>query len=73
VRHNETALALATKLYNDGLTDYLNVITAQRSLFSAQDMLVQSRQRITTHLIALYKALGGGWEILDESDASVKK
>jgi len=36
---------------------------AERSLFAAENALVQSNCNITTDLIALYKALGGGWEI----------
>ena len=56
------ALDIALKQYQDGNTDYLNVITAQRTLYTAEDTLTQSRQTVGTSLIALYKALGGGWE-----------
>jgi outer membrane protein TolC len=44
------------------LTDFLTVLEAQRSLYTAQDALAQSQQAVTTNVIALYKALGGGWE-----------
>jgi outer membrane protein TolC len=40
----------------------LNVTTAQRNLFVNEDLLVQSIRTVDTNLIALYKALGGGWE-----------
>jgi NodT family efflux transporter outer membrane factor (OMF) lipoprotein len=57
------AVHLSLKLYTEGLLDFLNVLVAQRSLYTAQDALAQSSRNIATDLIALYKALGGGWEI----------
>ncbi len=59
---NQTAVDLSTRLYTAGQTDFLNVLTAQRDLYSSEDALVQSNRAIDTDLIALYKALGGGWE-----------
>ncbi len=56
------ALDLATRLYNNGQTDFLNVIAAQGSLYGAEDSLVQSDRTVAANLVALYKALGGGWE-----------
>jgi NodT family efflux transporter outer membrane factor (OMF) lipoprotein len=56
------AVSIASTLYKDGLTDYLNVIVAQNQLFVAQDQLVQSDRNLSTDIVALYKALGGGWE-----------
>lgn len=61
------ALDLATRLYNNGQTDFLNVIAAQGSLFSAEDSLVQSDRTVAANLVALYKALGGGWEDVDNA------
>jgi outer membrane protein, multidrug efflux system len=46
------------ELYTEGLPDFLNVLVAQRSLYTAEDALVQSNRNIATDLIALYKALG---------------
>ena len=40
------------------------MLVAQRSLYTAEDALAQSSRNIATDLIALYKALGGGWETL---------
>jgi len=57
---------LATQRYKQGLTDFLNVLDAERSLYGAQDALVQSNRQVAVNLIALYKALGGGWETLEE-------
>lgn len=66
VAANRRALALATRRYNQGLTDFLNVLVAQGSLFSSEDQLVQSDRAVGTDLVALYKALGGGWEVLED-------
>jgi NodT family efflux transporter outer membrane factor (OMF) lipoprotein len=62
VSHNRKAVDSATQLYERGLTDFLNVLVAQRSLFVSEDSLVQSTRNLSTDLVALYKALGGGWE-----------
>ncbi|MCE9589169.1 MAG: efflux transporter outer membrane subunit [Planctomycetes bacterium] len=56
------ALDLSTRLYTEGLTDFLNVLNAQRSLLVADDAAVQNRANVAINLVALYKALGGGWE-----------
>jgi NodT family efflux transporter outer membrane factor (OMF) lipoprotein len=62
VDENKRAYDLAGELYSKGLTDFLNVVNAQSALYQAQDQLAQSRLTVTTDVIALYKALGGGWE-----------
>ncbi len=62
VANNRQAVDLAMKLYIHGRTDFLNVLNAQRSLFLTEDALTQSTRTLATSLIALYKALGGGWE-----------
>ncbi len=49
--------------YNTGLTDFNNVLVTQRDLSSQQDQLVIAQAQILVDLIALYKALGGGWNI----------
>lgn len=63
VRLNEQAVALATRRYEQGLTDFLAVLDSERALFASQDALVLSNQAVSTDAVALYKALGGGWEI----------
>jgi NodT family efflux transporter outer membrane factor (OMF) lipoprotein len=65
---NERAVRLANQRYNAGLTDYLSVLDAMRSLYAAQDQLVQSERTVSTNLVALYKALGGGWEVMEPQD-----
>jgi outer membrane protein, multidrug efflux system len=62
VASNREAVDAAMKLYVAGKTDFLNVLNAQRSLFATEDALTQSTRTLDTNLIALYKALGGGWE-----------
>jgi outer membrane protein TolC len=52
---------LATRLYTQGQTDFLSVLDAQRSLFLTEDQLAASTGTVLTNLVALYKALGGGW------------
>jgi multidrug efflux system outer membrane protein len=62
VANNRRAVDLAMKLYVAGKTDFLNVLTAQLNLYTTENALVQSTSTVDTDLIALYKALGGGWE-----------
>jgi multidrug efflux system outer membrane protein len=61
VAANRKAVGLATQLYTMGQTDFLNVLDAQRSLYASEDALVQSTGIVSTNLVALFKALGGGW------------
>jgi outer membrane protein, multidrug efflux system len=57
----QKAVELAQHKYQAGLTDFNNVLDAQRSLLSLQEQLTQSEGKVTSNLIRLYKALGGGW------------
>ncbi|MFB9980091.1 efflux transporter outer membrane subunit [Mesorhizobium kowhaii] len=56
------AARLEGTLYKAGETSLLDVLDAQRSLYSAEDTLLQSRVLLATNYIALNKALGGGWD-----------
>jgi NodT family efflux transporter outer membrane factor (OMF) lipoprotein len=67
VDSNRRAVDLATVLYERGNADFLSVLDAQRALFATEDALAGSDSTVASDLIALYKALGGGWEI--EADA----
>jgi outer membrane protein, multidrug efflux system len=62
VQSNQRAVNLSIQLYTRGLLDFLSVLDAERSLFAAQSSLVQSDQNISSDLVSLYKALGGGWQ-----------
>jgi multidrug efflux system outer membrane protein len=63
VRSDETSFELANVQYRAGLTDFLTVLDAQRQMYANQDLLAQSQTSVTTSLIGLYRALGGGWSI----------
>lgn len=56
------AVDLANDLWTRGLTDFLNVLDTQRELFQLEDQLAASDAEVATNLVALYKALGGGWD-----------
>ena len=66
VAANRKAVDLSTRLYIEGLTDFLNVLDAQRSQYSSEQALVISTRSLSTDLVALYKALGGGWEAYEQ-------
>jgi NodT family efflux transporter outer membrane factor (OMF) lipoprotein len=66
---NQQAAQLAENLYRNGLADFLQVLESQRSLYQSQDALIDSDVTVSSNLIALYKALGGGW---DESQSTSK-
>jgi multidrug efflux system outer membrane protein len=70
VAANRKAVSLAETLYTEGQTDFINVLQAQQSLYSTQDALVQSNAAVSTDLVALYKALGGGWDSGDPPQLS---
>ncbi len=58
----QRSVELALVAYREGAVDYQRVLDAERSLLQQQDSLAQASSSIATYLIALYKALGGGWE-----------
>jgi outer membrane protein, multidrug efflux system len=62
VKAAQRSLDIATLQYREGLADFERVLDSQRTLFSQQELLVVNRGNMTQNLIALYKAMGGGWE-----------
>jgi NodT family efflux transporter outer membrane factor (OMF) lipoprotein len=60
----QNAMALARDQYSSGLIDFQVVLDTQRSLLSLQDELAINEGEVTSNLISLYKALGGGWTLL---------
>jgi multidrug efflux system outer membrane protein len=56
------SLEIANIQYREGLTDFQRVLDSQRTLFSQQERLVSNLGDVSQSLIALYKAMGGGWE-----------
>lgn len=63
VTANRTALSIAASRYSAGESDFLAVLDAQRSLSASEEQLAQSSNTVSTNLVALFKALGGGWEM----------
>ena len=64
----QKAVELAQQKYQTGLTDFSNVLDAERSLLSFQDQLAQSDGTVTCNLVRLYKAIGGGWTSLGHDE-----
>jgi NodT family efflux transporter outer membrane factor (OMF) lipoprotein len=60
----QTAFDIAQSRYQAGAEDWLTVLETQRTLYAAQDLNVQLRLSRLQASIALYKALGGGWQVL---------
>lgn len=56
------SVELSSELYRRGVADFLTVLLSQRAAFTAEDQLVESEGNTAARLIALYKALGGGWD-----------
>lgn len=65
VRADVEAVVLANERYRRGLTNFLDVLTTEKNLYSAQSSLNQSEANLLTNLISLYKALGGGWAVAE--------
>jgi outer membrane protein, multidrug efflux system len=63
---SEQAAGLARHRFEEGVADFLTVLDAERTMLEAQDRLARSETETATALVAVYKALGGGWEIADE-------
>jgi multidrug efflux system outer membrane protein len=62
VEANRISLELATDSYRKGLVSFITVLDAERQLAGTRQQLAQSTVSVTTDLIAIYKALGGGWQ-----------
>ncbi len=64
----KAALDIAVLQYREGVTDFTTVLTAQQTLLSQQDSLASTLGTISTSLVGVYRALGGGWEIREAED-----
>ena len=62
------SLGLATEQYRGGITDFTTVIVSEQSLLSEQDNFVVTLGNVSSGLVAIYRALGGGWEIREGKD-----
>jgi multidrug efflux system outer membrane protein len=61
VRALRRAMELSQTRYNSGVSSYLEVLDAQRTLFVAELALVQTQRQYLASTVQLYKALGGSW------------
>jgi NodT family efflux transporter outer membrane factor (OMF) lipoprotein len=68
VTSSRTAVDLATLQYREGVTDFTTVLTTQQTLLSQQDNLAITLGNISTSLVGVYRAVGGGWEIREGDD-----
>jgi NodT family efflux transporter outer membrane factor (OMF) lipoprotein len=59
----QDAVTLAMVQYREGAADYQRVLDSERALLQSQDTYARTRSSVVTNLVALYKALGGGWEL----------
>ena len=62
VNASRRALDLARQRYSQGVATFLDVLDAERTVLAAEQQLNDSTTTVSTNLVALYKALGGGWE-----------
>ncbi|MGH6844499.1 MAG: TolC family protein, partial [Methylocella sp.] len=62
VDHSRRALALSRTRYDNGVIDFITVLDAARTLLQAELQYAQSTTNVSTNVVQLYKALGGGWE-----------
>lgn len=67
VAANQRALDIADELYRQGLADFLNVIQAQDARLASQDAVIISEATVLQKMVALYKAVGGGWPLQEEA------
>lgn len=65
-RSAQTAATLAKQRFDQGYDDFLDVLVAEKTLLETEDTLAVSEIESVTNLIAIYKALGGGWQINTE-------
>ncbi|MDR1917163.1 MAG: TolC family protein [Synergistaceae bacterium] len=63
------ALDVAEDKYKNGLTDFSNVIGAQSALLSLEDQFTVSEGQMTSNIVRIFKALGGGWAPMTAENA----
>jgi NodT family efflux transporter outer membrane factor (OMF) lipoprotein len=69
---DQSSTTIALQQYRAGLTNYVNVLTAQSNELQVNDQLAESRQALSADLASLYKALGGGWHEDDDPGVTPK-
>jgi multidrug efflux system outer membrane protein len=72
VKASTRAAKLALDRYQGGVSSYFEVLDAQRRLFDAQLSLAHTERDELASAVVLYRALGGGWQVEEDSSAAVK-
>lgn len=72
VAESRRALGLARLRYEQGVADFLQVLTAQRILLAAEQDLADSTTAVSLNLVQLYRALGGGWDPATAAPAATR-
>jgi multidrug efflux system outer membrane protein len=62
---SEQAAKLARARFDAGVSNFLDVLDAERQVLSDQDRLAQGQTAAATALVSVYKALGGGWPLAE--------
>ena len=70
MRQDAVALDAARQRFAQGAVDFLNVVSAETALLQDRDRLAQADAAVSSDLVALYRALGGGWQVADQTGAS---
>ena len=68
VKASERAVQLALLQYRDGVSDYTRVLNTQEFLVNQEDSLTATKGNVARNAIAMYRALGGGWQIRENND-----
>ena len=68
VQAGNRAVDLSIIQYREGATDYTSVLNSQQAKLRVDDELVNERGIVALSVVALYKALGGGWELREGQD-----
>jgi NodT family efflux transporter outer membrane factor (OMF) lipoprotein len=63
----KSAVELLNAQYLSGTADFLKLLDSHKSLLTAQTQVVSSEAEVTSNIIRLYKALGGGWQVAASS------
>ena len=70
VAAEQSSFELARDSYRKGITSFINVLDAERQLAQGRQQYAQQTMQVSTDLVALYKALGGGWQASEGPDAA---
>jgi len=62
------AVDIANIQYRDGIADFNRVLLAQEALLFQEGLLTDARGRVARNLVAIYRSLGGGWQIREGND-----